>query len=160
MDLDELLDQSDQYRKSRAESNCRIESVQRKHGHQWELSDNSLIFASFWDMQLVCQGQASRFSPGALWEGGGRTRAEEGDRVLKAQLGDLIKHCPKYLTYDTQQTLRPREEKLTNSIYCMSAIYKEALLFGQFYVSCDAWSLYYRLPPFAKLCLFTIKFPE
>lgn len=71
MDLGELPDHSDQYRKSRATSNCRIESVQMKHVHQWELSDNSLIFASFWDVQLVCQGQASRFSPGALWEGGG-----------------------------------------------------------------------------------------
>lgn len=70
----------------------------------------------------------------------GERRAEvNGGRVLKAQLSVLlrVKCYPQYLTYDTPEALRPREEKLTNSIFCMGRIYKEALLFGQFYFYCD-----------------------
>lgn len=73
----------------------------------------------------------------------GERRAEVGGgwggRVLKAEPSALlrVKCYPRYLTYETPEALRLREEKLTNSIFCIGQIYNMALLFGQFYFYCD-----------------------
>lgn len=74
----------------------------------------------------------------------GEMRAEVGGgegvgRELRAQLSALLRVqcCPQYLTYDTLEALRPREEKLTNSILCTGQVFSEALLFGQFCFYCD-----------------------
>lgn len=64
---------------------------------------------------------------------GGLRRGREGWRLCWVIL--------QYLTYDTPETLRLREEQWTNGIFCMGQLYKQALLFGQFCVYCDAWSV-------------------
>lgn len=63
-----------------------------------------------------------------------------GESALKAQLRDVLRVqcCLKRLIHNTQEALRLGEEKLTKSIFCMGKIYKEVLLFGQFYVYSDS----------------------
>lgn len=60
------------------------------HVHPCEVSDNSLIFAPFWNVQLVRVKEKPGDSPLGLCvrEGGGRGSAEERATVLRAQLRD------------------------------------------------------------------------